>query len=204
VINLLKMIDADKLYEIALELYEDDYHEAAIKLFHEAMKRTSPTKHHLDCLETSQHILKTAFYRELRDRYPDSWQIKFSQANFLHGTFAIKLYSEVLENSDLGELDKRKIRYCRLRESCKQRNTDYDMLREDFFYLWNHSLELVPSISNMRRVILKTLTLDINSPHAIPLLKRLSEESELDEQARLILQSKINLLQLLDDFAPSE
>jgi hypothetical protein len=198
------MIDTDKLYEMALKLYEDDYHELAITLFHGAMKRQPPTKHLLDCLETSKHIAKIAFYRELRERYPDSWEIQFAQANFLHGDRAIKSYSELLKNYDLGELDTRKIRYQRLSENCKERNPDYDMLREDFFYLWNHNLELLPSPSKMRRVILRTIILSVTSSYSIPVLKRFSEEDELDEQARVIIQNKINLLQLLDDFSPSE
>jgi hypothetical protein len=198
------MIDVDKIYEIALELYDNDSHESAIKLFHEAMKHKPPTTRHLDFLETSEHIAKIGFYRELHDRYPDPWQIKFSQANFLHGTVAIKLYSELLENSDLGELDTRKIRYCRLRENCNRLEPDYDLLKQDFFYLWNHNLELVPSPSKMRQVVLRTVILSVTSSHTTPILKRLSEEDELDEQVRKIIQSKISLLQQLNVFSMDE
>jgi hypothetical protein len=201
VINLPKMIDTDKLYEMALELYEDDYHELAITLFHDAMRRQPPTIRHLDFLETSERIAKTAFYRGLCERYPNSWQIQFAQANFIHGSTAIKSYSELLENYDLEEIDRRQIRYCRLRENCKQLNPDYEKFREDFFYFWNIDPQLVPSRSKMRQFILRTIILEVKSSRTITALKRLSEEDELDEQARVIIQNKITLLKQLDEFS---
>jgi len=56
----------------------------------------------------------------------------------------------------------------------------------------------------MRQVVLRTVILSVTSSRTTPILKRLRQEAELDEQARVIIQSKITLLQQLEEFSIEE
>lgn len=193
-----KPLVVDDIYQMADELYEDDFMDEAIILYKKAMSLQAPSLKHLTLLSEAEHIAKTIFLSQLHDRYPNSWQIKFEWA--IHNTIrtAIATYSELLENDVIDERTKTGIRRKRFEKNCKLRSTDYDLFKADFLYLWH--LKDVPSQKDTQLVVLRIILNELRWADDVGLLKRLLQEIDIDEKAKAVLEAKIEELERLADF----
>jgi hypothetical protein len=146
-------------------------------------------------LNTAEQEEKLEFFRNLRAKYPNSFSIRLSEANYLaasqYKAQAIDRYSEMLELFGENLKDHLIARLNRLGTACRDNvEIRQTLIINDFQSIWTMGDQYEPA-RKLRPTMLRMLANELHKEECIPILEELVGDRQLPVSIRELFEAKI-------------